>query len=342
VRVAGAILQVGNDASLGDDLIAAGASLETQDGSKVNGDTFAGAGQILLTGDVAGNVLVGTNALEIRGEIGGDVDAKVDGRQQGVIGLLMSMFFSGSEKSMPKVLPGLTISNDARIKGNLEYSESQNIEIPADVVSGKVTHSEPVVGSQEAGKQSTPAQAVVTWTFDLLRNIVTLILVGTLLGWLTPHFIKKLGEKVQARPLASIGWGILAYGGFFLALLIVLAAMIIGGMLINALTLDGLTSMTIWFGIFAIFALVIFFELVVAFVTKIVVAWLGGKLLLDKFNPALAEKKFVSLTVGVFILAILMAIPNIGGIFSLLAVLAGFGAIWKWGIELWKTRKAIA
>ena len=86
----------------------------------------------------------------------------------------MALFFSGSENSMPDVLPGLTISIDARIKGNLDITESQNIEIPADVVGGKVTHSEPVVGSQEAGKQSTPAQAVVTWTFDLLCNRVTL------------------------------------------------------------------------------------------------------------------------------------------------------------------------
>ena len=39
VRIAGAILQVGKDASLGDDLVAAGASLESQGGSKVDGDT---------------------------------------------------------------------------------------------------------------------------------------------------------------------------------------------------------------------------------------------------------------------------------------------------------------
>ena len=45
---------------------------------------------------------------------------------------------------------------------------------------------------------------------------------------------------------------------------------------------------------------------------------------------------------GVSILTILMAIPYIGGIFSLLAILAGLGAIWKWSIELWQTRKAIA
>jgi hypothetical protein len=127
---------------------------------------------------------------------------------------------------------------------------------------------------------------------------------------------------------------------FFFAILIILAAMIIGGMLFKALTLGGLMATTILFGIFTIFALVSFFVLAVAFITKIAVAWLGGKLLLDKFNPALAEKKFVPLIVGVVILAILMAIPYVGWIFSLLAVLAGLGAIWMWSGELWRARKA--
>ena len=342
VRIAGAILQVGKDAGLGDDLVAAGASLETQGGSKVDGDTVGGARQILLAGDVAGNVLVGTSSLEIRGEIGGDVKAEVGDRQQGVGGPPMNMFVPGSEVSMPNVLPGLTISKDASINGDLEYTQSKDIEIPAGVVSGKVTRSEPVGGSQEQEMQSTPAQATVTWTFDLLRNIVTLILIGLLLGWLAPLFIKTLTEKIQAKPLASFGWGIVASAVFFFAILIILAAMIIGGMLFKALTLGGLMATTILFGIFTIFALVSFFVLAVAFITKIAVAWLGGKLLLDKFNPALAEKKFVPLIVGVVILAILMAIPYVGWIFSLLAVLAGLGAIWMWSGELWRARKAAA
>jgi cytoskeletal protein CcmA (bactofilin family) len=338
-RIAGAVLQVGDKASIGDDLISAGASLEVKKGSQVGGDLVVGTGQALLAGDVANNVLAGAGSLELRGNIGGNVKAEVGDPNQDTGGSPMSMFFPKSEVPIPNVLPGFTISENAKIKGNLEYTQTKDIQIPANVVGGKVTRTQPVADPAAVPVQPTPAEAAMTWMFDLLRTIATLVIIGLFLGWLAPTFTKTLTDKIQTKPAASFGWGLVSFAAFFFAILLVIVVMVIGGILFGMLTLGGLTATIIWLGILAIFALAIFFVLATAFITKITVAWLGGKLILTRINPALAENKFAPLILGVVILALLMAIPFIGWIFSTLAVLMGLGAIWMWGSEFWQSRK---
>lgn len=339
-RIAGAVLQIGDKASIGSDLVSAGASLETKSGSKVGNDLVVGAAQALLAGDVARNVLAGTGALDLRGQFGGDVKAEVGDPNQDAGGPPISMFMPQSEVIAPNIMPGLTIADGAKIKGNFEYTQTKDIKIHANVVGGKITRNTPVVDPNSVKVKPTPAQVAITWTLDLLRTVVTLILFGLLLGWLAPAFIKALAEKVQSKTAASLGWGVVAYAAFFFTILVILVAMIVGGLLFGALTLSGVSATIVWVGILAIFALAIGFILATAFVTKVVIAWLGGKLILNRINPAMAENKFAPLILGAIILAILMALPYIGWVFSLLAVFIGLGALWIWGSEMLKPQKA--
>ena len=338
-RIAGAVLQIGDKAKIGDDLVSAGASLEAKDGSAVSGELVVGAGQALLAGDVTGDVLAGTGALDLRGQFGGDVTAEVGDSEKGGGGPPFPMFFQDSPVSVPSVTQGLTISKDAKIKGNLEYTQTKDINIPANAVGGKITRKEPVVDPHEVVVKPTPAQAAMTWTFNLLRTIATLIIFGLLLGWLAPASMKTLVEKVQTKPVASLGWGVVAFAAFFFTIFVIIVVMVIGGLLFGALTLNGISGTIIWIGILTLFVLVLGFLLAAFFLTKIVVAWLGGKLILSRVNPPMAEHKFVPLILGVIILAVLMAIPYIGWVFGLFTVLAGLGALWIWGSETWQARK---
>jgi hypothetical protein len=176
----------------------------------------------------------------------------------------------------------------------------------------------------------------MTWTFDLLRTIVTLIIFGFLLGWLAPMFMKTLMEKVQSQPAASLGWGLVAYAAFFFAILVVIVAMIAGGILFGVLTLGGMSGTIIVVGLLAIIALIVGFVLVTAFLTKIIVAWLGGKLILARFNPTLAEHKVWPLVIGVILVALIIALPFVGWLFGILVMFIGLGALWIWGRELWQ------
>jgi len=340
-RVAGAILAVGDSAKIGGDLVAAGASLEVKQGSLVEQELVVGAAQVLLAGNVNEDVLVGSGALELRGEFGGDVNASVGDPDEDAGGPPISMFVPGNEVPVPNVMPGFTISEKARIKGNLEYTQSADIKIPSGVVGGKVTRTQPVVDPAEQKIKPTPAQMALTWTFDLIRAIVTLTLLGLALRWLAPKWTATLMEKARVKPVTALGWGVVSYAAFFFALFIVLALMIIGGGLFGALTLGGISGTIVWSGIFAMFALTLVFVLATAFFAKIIVAWLGGKLLLARVAPQMAENQFAPLIVGVVLLAVLMALPFIGWVFKMLAVLLGLGALWLWGAEAWQTRRAM-
>jgi cytoskeletal protein CcmA (bactofilin family) len=336
-RIGGAALQLGETAVLGEDLLAGGASLETKDGSTTGGDLLVGSGQTLLAGDVAGDVFAGTGALELRGEFGGDVTAEVGDATEGEPA--PSMYMPNVKISIPSVRPGFTVSKDAIIKGDLVYTQSSDISIPSNVVAGKITRNEPAVDVQNAYVPPTAAEVAIDWTFDLFRTIATIILLGLLLGWLAPKFVNLLGEKIQGTPLASIGWGVVACAAFFFTLLLIMVVMTIGAFFFGVLTLGGVSFWIVLVGLLLIFALCIGFGLVIFFLAQIVVAWLGGKMVLNKLNPKLAESKIWPLVLGAVLVALVTSIPLVGWVFSILIVLAGLGSFWIWGQEARQVRQ---
>lgn len=339
-RIAGAALKLGKDAVIGGDVIAGSASYEAQEGSVIEGELVVGAAQALLDGKISGDVLAGTGALELNGEFGGDVKAEVGNPEEG--GPSPTMYMPQADIDFPTVKPGFNVGKDAKITGNLEYTQSKDIKIPADAVGGKITRTEPVVDPSKVKVKPTPAEAAMTWTFDLLRTIFTWIAFGLLLGWLAPAFMKALMGKVQSQPAASLGWGLVAYVAFFFAVLVVFVAMLAGGILFGVLTLGGLSGTIIWLGILAIFAMVVGFVLITVFLTQITVAWLGGKLLLARIKPELAEHKLLPLVIGVVIVALIVALPYVGWLFGVLVMFIGLGALWIWGRDLWQARKVAA
>ena len=334
--IAGALLEVSKGASIGGDVIAAGASLEVQKDSAIKRDVVVGSAQTLLEGNIGRNLKAGTGALEITGEIDGNVIAEVGEHEQG--GPTPGMYMGQPDLNFPPLKPGFTIADGAKIKGDLNYTQSKDITIPSSAVEGKVTRTAPVVEPEKV--KPTPAQLAMTWTFNLIRTIITLIIFGLLLGWLAPAFMKSLTEKMQTKPAASLGWGLIAYAAFFFAVLVIIVVMIVGGLLFGALTLGGMSGTIIAVGFLALFALVLGFVLVTAFLTKIIVASLSGKLILARISPALAEHKVWPLVLGVVIIALLTAIPVFGWLLGMFVMFLGLGAIWIWGRELRQAQKA--
>ena len=339
IRMAGSVLFVGEEASIGGDIVSAGYSLELRQGSTIGQDlVFAGA-QILLAGDVARNVQVGTSAFELRGNVGGDVKADVGDADQGRSGP-PPMMFPQSGVPAPNVKPGLTIDPSAKIEGNLEYTQSKDLTIPAGVVGGEVTRTAPQSsGGRAAGKETT-AQKVGKWALGFVRNSVTLILIGLLLLWLFPAFVSALSAHLQARPLPSLGWGVVAWAGFFFALFLVICVTILGGIFFGILTLGQLTGTVIWLGILTVFGLIVGFVLVTSFVAKVVFGAALGKWMLARANSPLAEHRYwpmvvgVLITVGVIALLSFPLIPGaLGGLLNLAVMLFGLGALWLWGRE---------
>jgi cytoskeletal protein CcmA (bactofilin family) len=341
-RIAGAGLQLTDNARVGGDLLAAGASLETKAGSTVGSDLLVGAGQALLAGDVERDVLAGVGALELRGDIGRDVKAYVDQTDETASGPSPNIYMQQSIPiPLPSVPPGLTVTESAQISGDLVYSSTYDLTFPTGAVGGQVTRVEPEISEGRVRVAPTPAQRTATWALDLLRTIVTLVLFGLLLGWLAPVFLDVASSMIRAQTWPSLGWGAIAWAAFFFALLLIVIVMIAGGIIFGVLTLGSISGTIIWLGILSLFVLIVLFVLATAYVSKIIVGAALGKWILSKTNPTLAAHRFWPMILGVTLLAIVIALFRFpllplgffGWLLNFAVVLFGLGALWLWGRE---------
>ncbi len=342
-RIAGSVLFVGEKASFGRDLVAFGYTLEFRKGAAISRDLVCYAAQVLLAGNVSRNVQVGAAGLEIAGTVGGNVIADVGESDQTQAGPPPTMFMPQSTVPSPIVKNGLTLDPAARIGGNLTYTQTADLTFPAGVISGTVTRTMPPVEETNARGETiiipqTPAQRAGNWALDLIRSLVTFILIGLLLAWLVPAFLKKSGQALQSKPWHSLGWGVVSYAAAIFAILLVIFVMIVGGILFGFLTLGTLTGTIIWVGLLALFALIVGFVLVTSFVAKIVFGMALGRWIFSASKSPMAEHRIWPMVVGVaitiFVIALLSFpfIPGLlGWLVNLLVILFGLGAIWIWG-----------
>jgi cytoskeletal protein CcmA (bactofilin family) len=336
IRMAGSVLLVGEKARIGTDLVSAGYSLESKPGSTIGQDLIYGGAQVLLAGDVARNVQAGTGALELRGSVGGDVQAEVGEPNQGPP---PTMFMPQASLSAPSVKPGLTIDPSASIAGDLKYTQTNEVAVPAGVVAGKITRTEPN-RNNTAAREETTTEKITKWGFNVVRTSITLILIGLFLLWLFPAFMGGLSAQLQAKPLPSLAWGAVAWAAFFFVLLLIVTVTIIGAIVFGVLTLGQLTGTVIWVGILSFFGLIVGFVLVTTFVAKVVFGAALGQWIFQRANSQLAKHRYWPMVVGVLITVAVIAllsfplIPGfLGWLLNFAIVLLGLGALWLWGRE---------
>ena len=335
VRIAGQALILDSDAQVGDDVLAAGFSIEDKKGSSVGGDFIYVGYQALLAGDVAEDARVAVGGLQLSGSIGGDVKAEVGEPGEGP----PPMFFMPGVPSMPSVPLGLTVDEGAHIGGKLDYTSASEWSIPAGVVAGAIMRHEPEVEVEEEVVVS-PARRAAGWFLGHLRRLVTLLLVGLLMVWVVPSWTEKATGALRAKPLPSLGWGVVSIAVFILALLVILIATILIAVVLGVITLGGLAGTTAWTGGLTMALLAFFFSIVVAYVTKVVVSFLGGRLILARLKPDWAEGRIWPLVVGVVLFVIITAIPILGWLVNLVVVLLGLGALWLLGRDVYRQRRA--
>ena len=332
-RIAGAALRLGNSGQVAEDLIGAGYSLETEAGSVVGGNmTFFGS-QAILAGDIAGNLRVGANGVELAGAtIGGNVEAMVGETSDRMP--FPPFTFVPNMPQVPTVNNGLTVRAGTEIGGDLTYESGSEALIPPGAVAGEVSRQVPAVTVEEEQERETEAAATSrNWWWNNLGNLLALLVVGLLLVWLAPRFVQNGAAALQAKPLPSLGWGIVAMIAFFLALLALFAVVAVLAVMLGVITLGDLVGPTIFGGLLAGGGLIYAFYLAVGYISKILVSFLVGRWILSHLKPEWALKPALPLILGVVIFAVLVAIPYLGTLVTWLAILFGLGAIWLLGLE---------
>lgn len=326
-RIAGAMLSVGGDAVIGGDLMAFGYSLEVSDGSAIGGDLVVYASQASLLGSVARDVQAGVGGLRIDAQIGGDVQAEIgDGEDMPSFNPFMFMPTPPEMPGMTVVPGGLSVGAQAKIGGDLTYTAAGDAEIPAGAVEGEVIRKK-----LELPPPPTPEQQIGAWFLKLLRALATLLIVGFLMAWLVPDFVRNGASVLQAQPLHGLLWGLLVYVGFFFVIFLVLVVIILLILLLGMITLGDLVRTVMGVGMVTVSSLVLTFRVAVSYISKILVGFLVGRLLLARFRPDLGENPYWPLVLGVVIFAILWSIPILGTVVNVVVVLLGLGALWLLG-----------
>ncbi len=326
VRIAGQALLLSEGASVGDDLVAAAYSLYNEPESNVGGTLWYAGYQALLAGTVGEDLAAAVNALTLGGEIGEDVDVDVDGEEGGAA---TPAFVPVPQVTIPTVEPGLTLTDSALIGGNLTYQSSTEARIaPQAQIEGDVVREERPVEEEEGDEAAR--NPVAETVLDALRSLVALVLVGLLLVWLAPGWIRRRAYTVLNRPLASLGWGLLGLIAFLLLGIVILLVTILLAIVLGLLTLGGLVVLIIVLGLFAEAALVLAFWVSTGYLAQIVVSFLAGVLLVEAVRPGRHRGRVLPLVVGLVLYVLLRAIPVLGPIVGLAVVLLGFGALSHW------------
>jgi len=324
-RIAAQIITLGEKAQIGDDLIAGAYSIEMKPGSTIGGDMLYGGYQGLLAGTIGKRLQAGVAALELRGAINGDVTLSI-GESDDVP---PSLFMPQATTPMPRVASGLTLAESAKIGGKLTYESRQDAKVATGAkITGGASRTDPPIreSTRRERAQPTPLDTVL----DALRRLAALLIVGLLVLRFAPAWTRTLADTIWSKPAPSLGWGAVA---LMVAILVVFAigtVTILLAVLFGMLSLGNLSGLSIVLGLFSLGAWLIAFGVFTGYIAQIAVAYLSGRVILERVAPAQASGYAVPFIVGAILLVLVMTIPFLGGLVGFVVTLLGLGALWLW------------
>ena len=298
----------------------AASSLELQADSAINRSLyFAGIGLNAETGSQIGRDLRAISlGAGLSAAVGRDVKAVIG------IGRIIHLILNNIdwkagrfEARLPSEKSALLAYNQPELVGDVE---------PAMVMEG--ARYEGRSDSLRQSEQPAQAQIIGDWFLQRGRQILSFLIVGGLIIWRIPGLFAQWAAQAQNRPLASAGYGLVVFvmgnAGVFVAGAIVGAV----GLFLAYIYL-GKLALVFWgvgfSGLLFVFSVLIAF---VSYISKVIVAYLMGELILRRFSSRAAERKLWPLLLGVIIYALLRAIPVLGWVIGLIVTLLGLGAVW--------------
>lgn len=248
-------------------------------------DLYAAAQNVKISGYVYRDIRVGCDSLEIAGTVGRNAYIECSSLQiaQGNDGTT-----DGQQTS--------TITKQGMINGNLNYTSSQEANIPQGSVTGETNFTQKTVSN---------TSAIQDHIMSLGSIVVTAILIWLLCLWLAPKFLENTTKLIAKKPLPVIGLGIVTPIALILISIILLAL--------------GITSSL------GLLLLALFFILV----------GVSTSIFIIMVNNFVCNKLKIQKNIGIFGMLIVTAIilwligliPYIGSIIGFIAVIIGMGLI---------------
>lgn len=311
------------------DLTSLALSTELRPGSDLPGDLLVYGYQAIVSGRMGGDVDFSGEALVIDGTILGRIDATIgDARRGADLPDLPFVDVSFND-------PGLWISDESRIDGDVAYKSAVRSVIPPGVVGGRIQFdqslSQPDITQVE--QADAAAQIIQDYILSTVRDILTLLLVGVAALRLVPEFVLQPALHVRRRTIPAVGWGLLT---FMLSFPVAIVLLLVNLLLLGLLLVVHLTELSIVVGVAMLLlnlGLVGGFAFLLYFMGRVIISYVIGYLIfryvLHLNEPAGLRRGVIILLLGIpfYTLITNAPLPALGITVELITALAGVGAI---------------
>lgn len=270
-------------------------SVIVSDNAEIDASLFNFSNTLTINGYVGINVYNCSKKIALKGDIEADLFSV--SQDTNINGSVMGNANISSEN--------ISVSQDAYIAGNLNYSSKEKITVPENAHGGSVNYS---ISSNKDSKSET---TITEFVESILSFIVLAILLFVICKWLRCKFIDSYPDFVKNLPKS------LLYGLLGLLVTPILALILLFGGITANLSLIIIAMYTVLLAI-------------ASSVSIIVLSKLASNKLHEKFEK-MNDTLLTILTIAVFSIAykLLQLIPTLGFIITLAFVMVGIGILIK-------------
>lgn len=297
----------------------------------IPGSIISRSYQLIIDGEIEGEITFWGSALNIYGHVDGNIDATVGDPESGDASQLQTLLIPFRlDINLEK--PGLRVSKDAVLEGELRYTSPVSGDIQGQLASEPIytpSTTTPDFTPISLGEEEDTARGFNIYLTQVVREFVTLASLGLIGLLIAPRTIQAPIRQFQSRPLTTIGVGVLT---FILSFPVVLIALIMTLFLIFVLSLLQLNSLIIaggfLMGIIDVGGVSLFYFTAI-FITRVIMSLALGRLLIRVIAGDDGSQRMVyfSLFAGVGALSIIISLPLVGLVINGLTAAAGLGAI---------------
>ncbi|MFW5691996.1 MAG: hypothetical protein ACOCX3_01455 [Chloroflexota bacterium] len=299
-------------------------------GSTVPGHITSVGYQLIVNGDVGGEVNFWGSALTISGEVEQDVTATVGNAESGGASSQIETLLIPFPFEVELIDPGLILEGDGAVRGQLDYTG------PTPGIIDGTTERTPIYRTtEEPLLTGTPVQqsarSLRRYFSAVFREFLALGFIGVLTVILVPRYMLAPVRRMQMNPVSSLGVGMLSFILSFPIVLIVALLSVVLVLLLSLLPLDNVVLFGgIVLGLANIGGASVFYFTAI-YIARVVFALAVGRLIVrltfrDRDDNGW-RYLLASVGVGVFLMAMAGSIPIFGWGFNALALFMGLGAI---------------
>ena len=272
------------------DLSGAAGSIRIAETGRVEGNLDAAAGTLIVDGTVTGDVQAGAGSFELSdgARVGGAIDV-------GAGSITVDGAVGGDVRAAAETV---VIGPNADVGGEFRYDASEFTRDPDANVAGGVVEDASLRGDTGV---SFGMDVAPSW-FGTVYAFAAHLVLGAVLLFVFPRFSRDVAARVERDPLESGGVGLLTL--FAVPIVVLLVTVTVVGIPLALLGIAGYVA-AIW-------------------IATVYGRYAVGTWALRRLG---SENRWLALVVGLAGVAVLGAVPLVGWIVELLALLLGLGAL---------------